>query len=157
MKFCVPQLLCTRTPRWRWSSPILGRSLLPPEGYDRPKLTPGQMEQAFANPSARPYPRPCKGKKEVAILFDDITRPTRTYEILPYVLRELDEAGITDEQIRLIAAVGTHGTHDNHALRKKLSQEYLERFLVFQHNPWENCVPVGTTSHGNPWRSTARS
>jgi nickel-dependent lactate racemase len=86
----------------------------------------------------------------VVILFDDITRPTRTYEILPYVLRELEQAGITDAQVRLIAALGSHGAHDNHALRKKLGQETLERFPVYQHNPWENCVPVGTTSHGTP-------
>ncbi len=124
---------------------------LPPQGHDRPKLTPQEMEQAFANPIGTQRIRDlAQGKKEVAILFDDITRPTRTYEILPYVLREVEEAGISDDQIRLIAAIATHGAHDNHALRKKLGQETLERFPVFNHNPWENCTPVGTTSHGTP-------
>jgi len=152
MKLTVPQLL------WYENTPLEMEfpdswdvHYLPPEGYDRPKLTPDQIEQAFANPIGTPRIRDlAKGKKEVAILFDDITRPTRTYEILPYVLRELEQAGISDEQIRLIAAIGTHGAHDNHALRKKLGQEALERFLVYQHNPWENCVAVGTTSHGTP-------
>ena len=124
---------------------------LPPKGHDRPKLTPQQIEQAFANPIGTQRIRElARGKKEVAILFDDITRPTRTYEILPYVLRELEQAGITDAQIRLIAAIGTHGAHDNHALRKKLGQETLERFPVYNHNPWENCTPVGTSSRGTP-------
>jgi nickel-dependent lactate racemase len=124
---------------------------LPPEGHDRPKLTPEQTEQAFDNPIGTERIRDlAQGKKEVAILFDDITRPTRTYEILPYVLRELEQAGISDAQISLIAAIATHGAHDNHALRKKLGQETLERFPVFNHNPWENCTPVGTTSHGTP-------
>jgi nickel-dependent lactate racemase len=124
---------------------------LPPKGHNRPKLTPQQIEQAFANPIGTQRIRDlAQGKKEVVILFDDITRPTRTYEILPYVLRELEQAGITDAQIRLIAAVGTHGAHDNHALRKKLGQETLERFPVYNHNPWENCTPVGKTSRGTP-------
>ena len=61
---------------------------------------------------------------------------------------ELAEAGISDEQIRFVVASGTHGAHDNLALRKKVGQEILERFLVFKHNPYENCVSVGTTSHG---------
>ena len=124
---------------------------LPPKGHDRPKLTPEQIEQAFDNPIGTQRIRDlAQGKKEVAILFEDITRPTRTYEILPYVLRELEQAGITDAQIRLIAAVGTHGAHDNHAMRKKLGQETLERFPVYNHNPWENCTPVGKTSRGTP-------
>jgi len=124
---------------------------LPPKGHDRPKLTPQQIEQAFANPIGTQRIRDlARGKKEVVILFDDITRPTRTYEILPYILRELEQAGITDAQIRLIAAIGTHGAHDNHALRKKLGQETLERFPVYNHNPWENCTPVGKTSRGTP-------
>src|SRR4030042_471186 len=96
MKLCLPQLL------WYENTPLEMEfpdswdiHYLPPAGYDRPKLTPDQMEQAFANPIGTPR------------------------------IRELAQG-------------------------KKLGQEYLERFLVFQHNPWENCVPVGTTSHGNP-------
>jgi len=152
MKLTLPQLLWYDKSQLELEFPdSWDVHFLPPNGHDRPKLTPQQIEQAFANPIGTPRIRDlARGKKEVAILFDDITRPTRTYETLPYVLRELEEAGITDTQIRLIAAIGSHGVHDNHALRKKLGQETLERFPVYQHNPWENCVPVGTTSHGTP-------
>jgi len=152
MKLTLPQLLWYDKSQLELEFPdSWDVHYLPPNGHDRPKLTPQQIEQAFANPIGAPRIRDlARGKKEVAILFDDITRPTRTYETLPYVLQELEEAGITDDQIRLIAAIGSHGTHDNNALRKKLGQETLERFPVYQHNPWENCIPVGTTSHGTP-------
>jgi nickel-dependent lactate racemase len=152
MKLTLPQLLWYDKSQLELEFPdSWDVHFLPPNGHDRPKLSPQQIEQAFANPIGTPRIRDlARGKKEVAILFDDITRPTRTYETLPYVLRELEQAGITDAQIRLIAAIGSHGAHDNHALRKKLGQETLERFPVYQHNPWENCVPVGTTSHGTP-------
>ena len=152
MKLTLPQLLWYDNSQLELEFPdSWDVHFLPPKGHDRPKLTPQQIEQAFANPIGTQRIRDlARGKKEVVILFDDITRPTRTYEILPYVLRELEQAGITDAQVRLIAALGSHGAHDNHALRKKLGQETLERFPVYQHNPWENCVPVGTTSHGTP-------
>jgi nickel-dependent lactate racemase len=152
MKLTVPQLFWYDNNELEMEFPDSWEvHFLPPKGHDRPKLTPQQIEEAFANPiGTKRIGDLAQGKKEVAILFDDITRPTRTYELLPYVLQELEQAGITDSQIRLIAAIGTHGAHDNHALRKKLGQETLERFPVYNHNPWENCTPVGTTSHGTP-------
>jgi len=121
----------------------------PPRGHDRPRLSPQEMQKAFDNPIGTPPLRElARGRKEVAILFDDTTRPTRTYEIASYVLKELAAASIADDQIRFIAAVGTHGPHDNVAHRLKLGQEILERFPVYNHNPYENCVEVGTTSRG---------
>jgi nickel-dependent lactate racemase len=121
----------------------------PPRGHDRPRLSPQEMQRAFDNPIGTPPLRElARGRKQVVILFDDITRPTRTHEIATYVLKELAEAGIKDDQIRFIAAVGTHGAHDNVAHRLKLGQEILERFPVYNHNPYENCVDVGTTSRG---------
>ena len=121
----------------------------PPRGHDRPRLSAEEMQRAFDSPFGTPPLRElARGRKQVAILFDDITRPTRTYEIASYVLKELAAAGISDDQIRFIAAVGTHGAHDNLAHRLKLGQEILERFPVFNHNPYENCVEVGTTSRG---------
>ncbi len=152
MKFRVPQLVWYDNNDLELEFPdSWDVHFLPPKGHDRPKLSPQEMEQAFDRPIGTERIRDlAQGKQEVAILFDDITRPTRTYEILPYVLEELERGGISDAQIRLIAAIATHGAHDNHALRRKLGQETLERFPVFNHNPWENCTPVGTTSHGTP-------
>jgi nickel-dependent lactate racemase len=123
----------------------------PPRGHDRPGLTPEEMQRAFDNPIGTPPLRQlARGRKEVVILFDDTSRPTRTHEIASYVLRELEAAGIADDQIRFIAAVGTHGPHDNVAHRLKLGQEILDRFHVYNHNAYENCVEIGTTSRGTP-------
>jgi len=121
----------------------------PPRGHDRPRLSAEEMQRAFDSPFGTPPLRElARGRKQVVILFDDITRPTRTHQIASYVLKELAAAGISDDQIRFIAAVGTHGAHDNLAHRLKLGQEILERFPVYNHNPYENCVEVGTTSRG---------
>ncbi len=123
----------------------------PSRGWDRPALSDEQMRAALTKPIGTPRIRElAQGKKEVVIIFDDITRPTPVYRIAPLVLEELHEAGIADSQIRFVIASGTHGAHDNKALRAKVGQEILERFFVFQHNPYDNCVPVGATALGTP-------
>jgi nickel-dependent lactate racemase len=91
-----------------------------------------------------------KGKKEICILFDDISRPTRTYTIVPFLLEVFDQCGIRDEQVRFLCALGTHSTLDNKAFRKKLGDEVLERFPVYNHNPYENCEEIGKTKLGTP-------
>jgi nickel-dependent lactate racemase len=89
-----------------------------------------------------------KGKKSAVIIFDDITRPTRVYEIAPLVIRELTSGGIDEEDITFVCALGNHGAHTNHEFRKKLGVEIVEKFRIFNHNPYENCDYVGKTKRG---------
>ncbi len=150
MKVSVPQLYWYDGPDLELEFPdSWDVHYCPPKGYDRPRLTPEEMQKAFDSPiGTPPLKELARGRKEVAIIFDDFTRPTRVYQIASYVLKDLAEAGISDDHIRFIAAVGTHGAHDNVAHRHKLGQEILERFPVYNHVPYENCVEVGTTSRG---------
>jgi nickel-dependent lactate racemase len=91
-----------------------------------------------------------RGKKEICVLFDDLSRPTKTFAIVPYLLEVFEYCGIRDEQVRFLCALGTHGAHDNRAFRRKLGPEVLERFPVYNHNPYENCEFLGKTSLGTP-------
>ena len=121
----------------------------PMRGADRPALPLEQMEEAVLNPIGSPRLRElARGKKRAVILFDDMTRPTRVYELAPLVLKELTEGGIAEEDIVFVCALGTHGALTLNEFRKKLGQEIVERFRVFNHNIYENCVEVGTTSRG---------
>ncbi len=121
------------------------------KGADAPALSDKEIRAAFSSPiGCKPIKELAKGKKEVVILFDDLTRPTPTKVLVPYVLEQLADAGISDDQIRFIAALGAHGSMDNIAFRKKLGDEITGRFLVYNHNPYENCTPLGVTSQGTP-------
>lgn len=91
-----------------------------------------------------------KGKREVCVLFDDLSRPTRTYEIVPWLLEAFGAAGIDDGQVRFLCALGTHSPHNNAHFRKKLGAEVLERFPVYNHNCYENCETLGRTALGTP-------
>jgi lactate racemase len=118
-------------------------------GYNRPKLDSREILEAIANPIGRPPLREyALGKKEVVIIFDDMTRVTRVAEIAPHVLNELAAAGIRDSQIRFIAANGCHGAMDRVDFVKKLGEDVLARFPVYNHSPFTNCVYVGTTRRG---------
>ena len=116
-------------------------------GYNRPALTPDEIEASIKSPIGMPPIRElAKGKKEVAILFDDMTRVTRSAEIAPFILKELAEAGIPDNKIRFIAALGLHGTMNRIDFVKKLGEEIVGRFPVYNHNAFDDCTYVGTTS-----------
>ena len=121
------------------------------KGHDAPPLDDGGLRKAFASPiGTKTIKELARGKKEVAILFDDLSRATPTSVLVPYVLEELAAAGIPDDNIRFIAAIGAHGTMNGIDFRKKLGDEVLGRFLVYNHNPYENCTPLGMSSMSTP-------
>jgi nickel-dependent lactate racemase len=77
-----------------------------------------------------------------------MTRPTRAHEIAPAVVRQLLSGGMAESEITFVCALGTHGALTQNELRKKLGTDIVERFRVFNHNCYDNCVEVGTTSRG---------
>lgn len=91
-----------------------------------------------------------KGKKEACILFDDMTRPTMPYKIVPYILEKLQASGIAKKNIRFIAAPGSHGALSLEDFRKKLGKDIVADYPVYNHNCFENCVYAGKIKEGIP-------
>ena len=115
-------------------------------GYNRPELKPEEIRAAIRNPiGTKPLKELARGKKEVAIVFDDLTRVTRSAKIIPFVLEELAASGIPDKNIRFICGLGLHGAMRRSDFVKKLGEDIVARFRVFNHNPFGNCIYVGTT------------
>ncbi len=120
-------------------------------GEKAPKLSDGQIKDALRKPIGTPrLAEMAKGKKDVCIIFDDLTRPTKADKIIPHVLDELHEGGIKDENIRFIAALGLHGAMKLMDFQKKLGEDIPQKYFVFNHNPYENCTYLGDTSRGIP-------
>ena len=118
-------------------------------GHDRARLRPAAIKQAIGRPiGMKPLREYARGKKEVVILFVDMARVTRVAEIVPYVLAELAAAGIKDSRIRFICACGCHGALDRADFVKKLGEDVLKCFPVYNHNPFANCVYAGMTTGG---------
>ena len=147
-----------KLPQYSWFNPREVEYPLPDDwqvtvrniaGYDKPALKTDDIKKAVKSPIGMPPLREyARGKKEVAILFDDLTRSTHVYEIVPYVLEELAEAGVQDNRIRFIAAIANHQALDRASLVKKLGEDILRRFPVYNHCPFLNCTDLGTTSYG---------
>jgi len=116
-------------------------------GCNRAALTPEQIKAAVTKNliGVPPIREMARGKKEVVVIFDDMTRVTRTAEIVPYVLEELAAAGIPDKSIRFIAALGCHGAMNRFDFVKKLGEETLCRFPIYNHNPYSIFTYAGTT------------
>ncbi|MDD5190221.1 MAG: lactate racemase domain-containing protein [Dehalococcoidales bacterium] len=121
-------------------------------GYNKPALKPSDIGRALQNPiGCSPLKELAKGKKEVVIIFDDMSRVTRTEALAQAVLKELAAAGIKDKQIRFVCALGCHGALTRIDFVKKLGEDIMSRFAVYNHNPFGNCVPVGKTgTYGTP-------
>ena len=116
--------------------------------YNRPAMKPAEIKASISKPiGISPIKELAKGKKEVVILFDDITRVTRAAKIVSFVLEELAQAGISDTRIRFIAALGLHSTLWRQHFVKKLGDEIVAKFRVYNHNPFGNCTYVGTTTY----------
>ncbi len=123
----------------------------PMAGHDRPRLSDAALRRAVRGPiGMAPLREYARGKKQAVILFDDLARVTRVAEIVPHVLAELAAAGLRDGQIRFVCANGCHGAMNRTDFEKKLGSDVLARFPVYNHSPFDNCVPVGTTSSGTP-------
>jgi len=120
-------------------------------GYNFVPLSNSQFQEAIENPISSPRIRDlARGKKKVVILFDDLSRPTPAYTILPFVLKELEEGGVSGDKIRFVCAYGCHRPLTREEVIKKLGREVVENYLVFNHNVYEHHIKVGTTSRGTP-------
>lgn len=120
-------------------------------GDDVPALTDEEIIERLRKPyGSEPLSELAKGKERVVILFDDITRATPTHRMAKAVLAELHAAGVKKEQIIFICALGTHGAHTRMDFVKKLGEDIVRDYAVYNHNPYENCVQIGTTQRGVP-------
>lgn len=120
-------------------------------GHDFTPLSDAQIQEAFENPIGTPRIRDlAKGKQKVVILFDDMSRPTPFQKIFPFIIKELEEVGISTDKIRLVCAIGCHRPLSRHEMITKLGRETVEKYMIFNHNAYEHHVRMGTTSRGTP-------
>jgi nickel-dependent lactate racemase len=81
--------------------------------------------------------------QKVAIIVDDLTRPTPVTEILGILLPYLDEKGYASENVTIVVALGTHPSLTEDQLEKRLGRTVLSSHNVIQHDAWQSdLVPV---------------
>jgi nickel-dependent lactate racemase len=124
-----------------------------------PQFMPGLPDERAAIRRAMAAPRGAPPLRElvrpqdtVAIVFSDLTRPMPNDRVLPPLLEEVATAGVPEEQIVLINALGTHRPQTPSELRQMLGDEVAARYRIVQHDATDldQLVPVATNRDGRP-------
>ena len=125
--------------------------LYPMRGFGARGMEGEELLKALRNPiGSKPLRKLAEGRREAVVVFDDHTRPTRVEPIARAVLGELKAAGIRDDHVRFIAATGSHGAMNRIDFVKKLGEEIVESYPVYNHNPFHGCERIGETGRGTP-------
>ena len=149
-KISIPSRLWYENKEWELTLPDHWQvDNLNPPGFEKAGLTSGQIREKIHHPLSGPtLEEMARGKKQVVIVFDDMTRPTPVKDVAPHILESLHEAGLKKDQIRFLWALGAHGAFDMINARKKLGEEITENYAIYNHDPFQNTVRVGRTPTG---------
>ncbi len=119
-------------------------------GHAAPVLTAAQIGNRLDQPiGTRRLREVAEGKKTVVVTFDDLTRTTPTYTVTPWIVQELQSAGIKEENILFLSSYGTHRPMTALEVQKKLGREIALRYAWMNHNVFDSLKDVGETSFRN--------
>ena len=112
-----------------------------------------EIRRALSNPVASTtLTELARGVKHIVIVADDITRPTPTEVILPEILKAINAAGVPDDAVQLLIALGTHRSMTAREIDIKYGSTVTSRIQVINHDAFnpELMVRMGTTQAGIP-------
>ena len=117
---------------------------------DAQRLADDAIGHALVAPIGSPRLREIvRSGQSVTIITSDITRPCPSHLLLPPLLAELAEGGITDESVTIVFAMGIHRSHTQQEQSGLVGDEIWRRIRCLDSDP-EQTVLVGTTSRGTP-------
>ena len=112
------------------------------------------VDYALANPIGTPkLGALVKPGQKIAIITSDISRPLPSYDVLPSVLRELNAAGIPDEDITVVFALGSHRAQTEEECRRLAGDYAFDKVRCIDSDS-EDCILMGTSTNGTPFSIT---
>ncbi|KAF1681684.1 nickel-dependent lactate racemase [Veillonella sp. R32] len=109
------------------------------------------IREALANPiDSKPLKELVKPGETVAIIANDTTRIANTHVFMPIILDTLNEAGIPDENIKIVFALGTHRDMTEAEMISEVGLEAAGRVTMINSSAKkaDQFTYVGTTSFG---------
>lgn len=111
------------------------------------------IEKALDHPiDQAPLERLVRPTDRVLLVSDDNTRLTPADRIVPALLARLNRAGVPDDQVSCVMALGTHRYMTEDELKAKVGPEVYDRIRVFNHE-WrdpDQLVSLGVSAKGTP-------
>ncbi len=114
---------------------------------------PAAIQQALDHPlGTLPLQKLAKPGDRVCIVFTDITRSSPDHLLVPALLKDLEKAGVRDEDITLLCGIGMHRPSTAEEKTTKLSAEIVSRYRVIDNEPQNPSalVDLGVTPGGVP-------
>jgi lactate racemase len=129
------------------------RSVLSPNIVAAVSSLDDEIRRALNEPIGAPRLREkATGARNAVIIADDLTRLTPVDRVIPHVLEELNAAGMSDDQITVLIALGTHRPMTEPEIDQRFGNEVMRRVQVLN-SPWtdpEQMQDLGTTEQGTP-------
>ena len=114
-------------------------------------LTDEEIAASLENPVGQPpIKQMCQGKSRPLVIVDDLNRPTPASRVLPFLLKQFREAGISARDVRILMAGGTHGKARTDAMLRKVGIEAGSSCQLIVHDCRGDLVNVGITSFRTP-------
>ena len=116
-----------------------------------PALTDGQIAERLEAPAGQaPLRELSRGKVRPLIIVDDLNRPTPAARVIPAILKQLNDGGISARDVTILMGPGTHGAPRPDALLKKVGRGAASLCRLVVHDCNRDLVRVGRTSFGTP-------
>jgi nickel-dependent lactate racemase len=110
----------------------------------------GLLRNALDQPiGSRPLRQLGRPGQRVSIVTSDVTRPCPSDRLLPAILDELETAGVRDEDITIVMALGLHRPMSQPEMEAAVGNDTYRRVRVINHDP-SDVVRLGITSAGTP-------
>jgi nickel-dependent lactate racemase len=114
----------------------------------------GAVARALARPvGARPLAEEARGARSACVVICDVTRPVPNGLLLAPILRQLLEAGLPADRIRVLVATGLHRPNLGDELAEVVGDPWvLSTFRVENHDARDDAghVDLGPTAAGTP-------
>ena len=111
-----------------------------------------EIVRVLDNPIGAPPIEEMAKPGKAVILFDDLTRPTPAHMVFPEILKRLNTAGVKDDDITAICALGSHPNPTDEQIVQKIGREAYERLsprvIIHDSNSKKNII-IGRTTYGS--------
>ena len=108
-----------------------------------------EVRRALANPiGSKKLKKLVSSQDKIVILASDITRPSPSSVLLPLIIEELKEAGVSNNQITIVFGLGVHRKQTEEEKKRLVGEEVYNQVKCMDHDI-DNCVKIGITKRGN--------
>ena len=118
-----------------------------PKDIEGEGLSDNEIRETVENPvDSKPLREMAKGCKDILIVTDDNTRATPLARLLPPILDELKEAGVHEDEVTFLIALGTHRPMTRDEIKAKFGTLIAGQYQIVNH-AWDD--PASLISLGS--------